>query len=101
MALAFAAMMGWCGTMWPGWFVWWILHHRVGPPPPPDPDPWWRNIVRGIIGVIGGIGAVKIIGPDYPDAGLVGTAVLSFFGGVFLGSLADSVMAAGRSNVRA
>ena len=82
MALAYAAMMGWCGTMWPGWIIWWILHHGGNPPPPP-PDPWWRMIMRGVIGAIGGVIAVKIIGPDYQDAGLIGTGVLGFFGGVF------------------
>lgn len=95
MALAYAAMMGWCGTMWPGWLIWWILHHGGNPPPPP-PDPWWRMIMRGVIGAIGGVIAVKIIGPDYQDAGLIGTGVLGFFGGVFLGSLADSLMGMAR-----
>jgi hypothetical protein len=99
MNMAFAAMMGWCGTMWPGWFLWWLIHHG-GRPPIPDPEPWWRNLVRGVIGAIGGIGAVTIIGPDFQDPGLVGTGVLAFFGGVFLGSLADSVMAAGRGQAR-
>jgi hypothetical protein len=92
-------MMGWCGTMWPGWIVWWIIHHG-GPPPPPGPDPWWRNLVRGIIGAIGGIGAVSVFGPMLSNATLIETAGAAFFGGVFLGSLADSLMAAGRSNVR-
>jgi uncharacterized membrane protein YeaQ/YmgE (transglycosylase-associated protein family) len=53
-------------------------------------------IVRGVIGAIGGVIAVKIIGPDYQDAGLIGTGVLGFFGGVFLGSLADSVRGVAR-----
>ena len=32
MEMAFAAMMGWCGTKWPGWWR---------GPRPPQPDPWW------------------------------------------------------------
>lgn len=98
--MAFAAMMGWCGTMWPGWLIWYILHHH-GNPPPPDPEPWWRFILRGVIGAIGGVIAVKIIGPDYQDAGLIGTAVISFFGGVALGSLSDGLMGAVRGGARA
>src|SRR4051794_40173619 len=36
MELAFAAMMGACGTLWPGWWR--------GPHPHPDPEPWWRIV---------------------------------------------------------
>ena len=99
MSAAFAAMIGWCGTMWPGWFLWWLLHHG-GRPPIPDPEPWWRNIARGLIGAMGGIGAVTVFAPMLGDASLAETAGVAFFGGVFLGSLADSVMAAGRGQSR-
>ena len=75
MSMLLAAMMGWCGTKWPGW--WW----RWPRPNPPDPpEPWWRDI----------------IGPDFQDIGLMGTAVLGFFGGVTLGSLGSAVMGMGR-----
>jgi len=92
MSLAFAAMMGWCGTKWPGW--------RPGPKPDPDPEPWWRDVLSGVIGAVGGIGAVTIIGPEYADAGLIGTGVLGFFGGVFLGSLGGAIMGMGKSSAR-
>ena len=69
--------------------------------PPPDPEPWWRFILRGVIGAIGGVIAVKIIGPDYQDAGLIGTAVISFFGGVALGSISDGLMGVVRGGARA
>ena len=93
MSLAMAAMMGWCGTKWPGWW-------RGPRPPGPDPEPWWREIVRGIIGAVGGVAAVNIIGPDFQESTLMGVAVLGFFGGVFLGSLADAVMGMGKSSAR-
>ncbi|HEX6219401.1 MAG TPA: hypothetical protein VFZ35_09035 [Sphingomicrobium sp.] len=91
MSMLLAAMMGWCGTKWPGW--WW----RWPRPNPPDPpEPWWRDILSGIIGAIGGIGALTIIGPDFQDMGLMGTAVLGFFGGVTLASIGSAVMGMGR-----
>ena len=82
MEYAFAAMMGWCGTKWPGWWR--------GPHPHPDPEPWWR-IVDGVIGAIGGIVAFVVFGPMIGDAGLISMAMVSFFGGNFLGSLAEGV----------
>lgn len=88
MSLAFAAMMGWCGTKWPGW--------RPGPKPDPDPEPWWRDILTGLIGAVGGVGAVTVFGPQLGDAGLIGTSIAGFFGGVFLGSAVQGVMGASR-----
>lgn len=46
-ALLFA-MMGWCGTKWPGWW-------RGPRPTPPDPEPWWRYGIA-ILGIAAGIG---------------------------------------------
>ncbi len=91
MSLLFAAMMGWCGTRWPGWF----WHNRPRPPVP-DPEPWWRDVVGGIIGAIGGVGAVVVFAPVLNGASLAETAATAFFGGVFLGSLANGVMGASR-----
>ena len=89
MSLALAAMMGWCGTKWPGWW-------RFPPKPDPDPEPWWRDILGGLIGAVGGIGAAVIIGPDFQGMGLLETAVLGFGGGVFLGSVGNALMGAAR-----
>jgi hypothetical protein len=75
-------MMGWCGTLWPGWWR--------GPHPHPDPEPWWR-IVEGVIGAIGGVVASIVFGQMVQGAGLLDMAVVSFFGGTFLGSLAQGV----------
>ena len=52
MLFAFAAMMGWCGTKWPGWWRW-------PRPPHPDPEPLWR-LVDGILGAVGGVIAVSL-----------------------------------------
>ena len=84
MSMLFAAMMGWCGTKWPGW--------RPGPKPDPDPEPWWRDVLSGVIGALGGIGSVIVFGPMLGDATLVETAIAGFFGGVFLGSAANAAM---------
>jgi hypothetical protein len=93
-------MFGWCGTMWPGWFLWWLLHHG-GRPPIPDPDPApWRTIVRGVIGAIGGIGAVTVFGPMLTNSGLAETALTAAGGGLFLGSIGDTVMAMGKGSAR-
>ena len=91
MSLALAAMMGWCGTKWPGWWRW-----PRPPKPDPDPEPWWRDILGGVIGAVGGVGAAVIIGPDFQGMGLLETAVLGFGGGVFLGSLGNALMGAAR-----
>ena len=92
MELAFAAMMGWCGTKWPGWW-------RGPRPPGPDPEPWW-NIVGGIVGAIGGVVAWVVFGPKLGAGGLIEMAVISFAGGVFLGSLAEGVgLGAKRSGI--
>ena len=93
MSLAFAAMMGWCGTRWPGWILWWIRHHNPNPPDPPEP---WRDLLGSLIGAVGGAGAVVIFGPMLNDAGLVGTAMTAFFGGVFLGTAATDLMGLAR-----
>lgn len=82
MEYAFAAMMGWCGTKWPGW--------RPGPKPDPDPEPWW-SLVDGVIGAIGGIVAWVVFGPMLGDGGLLTTGLVTFMGGVFLSSLASGV----------
>ncbi|MBF4518215.1 hypothetical protein IRZ71_17800 [Flavobacterium sp. ANB] len=43
MGTIFYLAMGWCGTLYPGW---WRRIFKI-PPPPPDPEPWWY------IGIIG------------------------------------------------
>ncbi len=91
MEYAFAAMMGWCGTKWPGW--------RPGPKPDPDPEPWW-SLVDGVIGAVGGIVAWVVFGPMLDGGGLLTTGLVTFMGGVFLSSLAGGVgLGAKRSGI--
>jgi len=80
MEMALWAMIGWCGTKWPGW---WRGPH------PPQPDPWWWIV--SIAGAVGGAVAVTVFRPMLGDAGFVGAAVTAFAGGVFLGSVLDAV----------
>ena len=87
MEYAFWAMMGWCGTKWPGW--------RPGPRPGPDPEPWW-NIVDGLIGAVGGIAAMTVFEPMVGEAGLLASGMVAFFGGTFAGSAVDSLMGMGK-----
>jgi len=69
-----------------------ILHHKPNPPDPPEP---WREAIISLIGAAGGLGAVTVIGPAFPEAGLMGTGLLAFFGGVFLASLGGTAMGDG------
>lgn len=71
MELAFAAMMGWCGTRVPG----------RPPKPDPDPEPWWRIIALGVIGAIAGVVVVAALGSHFASAGMFGTALLALGGG--------------------
>jgi hypothetical protein len=80
MEMAFAAMMGWCGTKWPGWWR---------GPRPPQPDPWWWIV--SLAGAIGGVGAMIVFEPVIGDAGFMARALTSFFGGVLLGSIVDGL----------
>ena len=80
MEFAFAAMMGWCGTKWPGWWR---------GPRPPQPDPWWW--VVSLAGALGGIGAMVVFDRMIGEGGLYAISLVSFFGGVLLGSIVDGV----------
>lgn len=84
MLLALAAMIGWCGTKWPGWWR--------GPHPHPDPEPWW-DIAYGVLGAIGGVVAVNVFAHDIATGGFVATAVTAFFGGTFAATAVASLMA--------
>jgi hypothetical protein len=86
MMMAFLAMMGWCGTKWPGWWR--------GPHPVPDPEPWW-DLAYGVLGVIGGVAAGTVFKPILTDSGLLLTGITAFFGGTFVATAVASVMALG------
>lgn len=82
MLYAFAAMMGWCGTKWPGWWR--------GPHPHPDPEPWW-DLAYGVLGAIGGIIAVNVLAPEIRDGGFMAMATTAFFGGTFVATAVASL----------
>lgn len=44
------AMLGWCGTKYPGWW-----RDLFKPHPHPDPEPWW-NVGIMVLGVAAGVG---------------------------------------------
>lgn len=75
MLYAYLAMIGWCGTKWPGWWRW------PHPGPGPDPEPWW-DLAIGVIGSIGGIIAVGLFRTLLPE-GLTAVTTTAFFGGAF------------------
>ncbi len=78
----FYAMIGWCGTKWPGW--------RPGPKPDPDPEPWWRGALFGLAGgIVGQLAANFALG----EAGSVLTSSLgAFAGGVIVKDIAGGLM---------
>jgi len=96
MLFAFAAMIGWCGTKWPGW--WWGPNGPYGPKKP-QPDPW--RIFGGIIGAIGGVGSIIVFKELIGDAGLVTTGAVAFFGGAFAADVVSSVTGLGARAVDA
>jgi|GEM_PF-708577 len=50
------AVIGWCGTPYPGWWP---------RPQPPDPEPWWRPRLIGVVaGLVGGWVFTQVFGPE-------------------------------------
>lgn len=79
--LGFAAMMGWCGTKWPGWWR---------GPRPPQPDPWWWIV--GLAGAAGGVIAWMVFKDEViGDAGFFAGALTAFAGGIAVGSIVDGL----------
>lgn len=76
MMYAFAAMMGMCGTLWPGWWK---------GPKKPQPDPWW--LVWMGLGAAGGLVATIVFEPVLAGEGRLLFAATAFFGGVALANL--------------
>lgn len=81
MTIIFYAMIGWCGTRWPGWWR--------GPKPPvgPSPEPWWWR--SRILGIAGGIAGSLAANYAFGEAATVLTGTLgAFAGGVIFNDVA-------------
>jgi hypothetical protein len=103
-----AALAGWCPTGWPRiprwpwvpWWPWpWPRPPWPGPGPEPDPPPIYlprdrplEPITLGLFGAVGGIAAWAVLGPRFgSDGSLVGVVVISFLGGCFGLSIANTL----------
>lgn len=75
------ALMGWCGTKWPGWW-------RGPKPPQPDPEPWWRFGIAAL-GIAAGIGGGLLFKDSFAND--------QFFAGQ--AAIASSLAAFGVANV--
>ncbi|MBN8641568.1 MAG: hypothetical protein J0L86_07145 [Flavobacteriales bacterium] len=75
------ALMGWCGTKWPGWW-------RGPKPPQPDPEPWWRFGIAAL-GIAAGIGGGLLFKDSFAND--------QFFAGQV--AIASSLAAFGVANV--
>lgn len=86
-------LVGWCGTPYPGWWLWYIIHHLK--PPPPDGDPW---LIYKVIGIIGGLAGgwvfqqVWSAGPEVSAIGAATSAVGALVGSVVFNDIAALIM---------
>jgi len=73
MATFFYAILGICGTLYPGW---WRRLFKI-PPPPPDPEPWWY-IGAVVLGTIAGLaGGTLFQGRILEDQFFAGQAAIA------------------------
>lgn len=88
-----AAIIGWCGTGWP------IRFPNV-PGGGVEPGDWPPNcpMCGQLIGAISAVILVAVLGTNIAGSGLLGLALLSFFGGSFGSNLVANLrsMVAGR-----
>lgn len=77
--VVFSMIVGWCGTLWPGWWR--------GPRPTPQPDPWWR--IAGISAIGGLVGGFLVTQVFPSEVSLVTISIGAFVGGRVLGNLYD------------
>lgn len=84
---AFAAAIGWCGTLWPGWIIWKLLHPH-SPDPGPGPDPWLSIMVNSVIGVVGGVAGAYAVSQALPgEVSLVTVSIGAFVGARVAGNV--------------
>jgi hypothetical protein len=86
--LLFSAVMGWCGTRYPGWW-----RRKIPPPPPPD---WFMNYFKSdpmpgiIFGIIGGIAGGLLMRSVAVVDQLSAIGLAGFAGGRILSDLAGA-----------
>ncbi len=79
------ALLGWCGTKYPGWWR---------NPPPPDPEPWWRNSLYGVIGAGAAVLVGNQIGGGLAEAGLFAEGLMAFAAGAVSRDVAGGALGA-------
>lgn len=80
------ALVGWCGTKYPGWWR--------GPKPIPDPEPWWRSTFDGLVGAGAAIVVGNMLGGGLAEAGFAGMAVIAFATGAVAKDVLGGAMGA-------
>ena len=81
------ALMGWCGTKYPGWWR---------NPPPPDPEPWWRVVLDGVLGAGVAIAVGNALGESIAGFGLAGIVVAGFAAGAVTKDILNAGFGAAR-----
>lgn len=85
MSAMMLALVGWCGTKYPGWWR---------NPPPPDPEPWWRSIFDGVIGAGAAVLVGNSLGVAVADFGLAGLVIAGFAAGAVSKDVVGGLMRA-------
>ncbi len=80
------ALLGWCGTKYPGWWK--------GPKGPGDPEPWWHNTLFGVIGAGAAVLVGNMIGGGIAEAGLFAEGLLAFGAGAVSRDVAGGALGA-------
>jgi hypothetical protein len=91
MGIFLLAIMGDCGTPWPGW---WRRFLKWPTPPPPEPPWWWvEHLVAAGGGVLGGTLVERLVQGSLSDPiVLIASLGGAFAVGRFAGGLTASVL---------
>jgi hypothetical protein len=80
------ALVGWCGTKYPGWWK--------GPKGPPEPEPWWRDVLFGVIGAGVAVAVSNSFGGGLATAGLFAEGLIAFAAGAVSRDVAGAALGA-------
>jgi len=92
MGTLFYLAMGWCGTLYPGW---WRRFFKI-PPPPPDPEPWWYIATIGL-GLIAGLAGGTLFhgritdDPVFAGQAAIASGLVAFASASIITGLASSL----------